>query len=107
MHPHDKNCRWCGAELYAPRADGDRFWPPFIHTSCQNKPPQTPEDGAAVAFGLMGMAEAIRTTYLRIVEVSGWECFDECSRCGIGRCESEVPLLLKGDHFLCEVCNGE
>jgi len=62
MHPHDRNCRWCGFGPLTITTDG---WVSFNPHACPGKPPQTAEDGAAVAFGIIGMAEAIRANQPR------------------------------------------
>ncbi len=65
-HPHDLSCRWCG---FGPLYTSENGMIKSSHHACTGKPPLTPEDGAAAAFGLMGMALAIKETYL-------------CSNCG-------------------------
>lgn len=53
MHPRDRTCEWCGfGPLYELHPSGVQF----RSHPCPGKPPATPEDGAAIAFGLMGMA---------------------------------------------------
>jgi hypothetical protein len=68
MHPHDKNCMYCGAEIWASYQGMNTL----IHIVCPNKPPMTAEEGAAVAFGLMGMAEAIRLAHPPIIQDADW-----------------------------------
>lgn len=57
MHPNDVTCRWCRFSPMYVSVDGVICGVDHI---CRQKPPLTPDEGAAVAFGLMGMAEAIR-----------------------------------------------
>jgi hypothetical protein len=59
-HPHELNCQWCNASRWSDCAEGTLTVREWVDHVCPNKPPQTAGEGAAVAFGLMGMAEAIR-----------------------------------------------
>lgn len=60
MHWHDNHCRWCNIETAVLYRDGVIEW--WVHKdhACPQKPPLTPEEGAAVAFGIIGMGEAIK-----------------------------------------------
>jgi hypothetical protein len=72
-HPNDIHCQWCGARLWKEAglsSDPDPVFAwlgayrlertEFTHTVCPQKPPLTAEEGAAVAFGIIGMAMAIK-----------------------------------------------
>lgn len=75
MHHYDVHCRWCDWETpyetyrsingYEYRAYA---WQKRAEHVCPLKPPLTPEQGAAVAFGLLGMAEAIRGREMSNIE---------------------------------------
>lgn len=69
MHPFDDHCQWCGHPSWqGPHGLGVKMWQPH---DCPNKPPLTAEEGAAVAFGIVGMFGALR------------EAFENgCSSCG-------------------------
>lgn len=56
-HIHDFICQWCGVDIWE-TTEEHVFR--FIPHDCPSRPMQSAQEGAAVAFGLMGMAEAIR-----------------------------------------------
>lgn len=92
-HPDDFRCRFCHEHILHYTALGIRS--PCEHV-CKGKPPLTPADGAAAAFGLMGMAEAIRQreraprcSFCGGAPPSGYKLGDD------GRCKDEGNCIMR------------